>query len=263
VDNSYFRVIEQTEGGGRYSSGPATAGPWDPRQQHGGPPNSLLVHVAEQAAARAADRSDLIAVRIAAEFVGPVPVADVQVRARVVRAARSGVLVASTLSADGRDCLHARVWLVRDTDTSAVAHPAVPTPVVAAGAPGLGLSFPFGDSVEWRAVSGSLAAPGPGVVWGRAGLSLLPDCPLTGLERAVLIGESANGISSELDWTSWSFLNVDLDVHLARPMIGDWLRLDAATQLGPNGSALARSTLCDASGPLGCTAQTLVLAARR
>ena len=42
-------------------------------------------------------------------------------------------------------------------------------------------------------------------------------------------------------------------------MRGEWLHMDAVTQLGPNGSALARSTLSDTSGPLGATLQTLVL----
>jgi hypothetical protein len=57
-------------------------------------------------------------------------------------------------------------------------------------------------------------------------------------------------------------MNVDLDVHLARPVVGDWLLMDAATQLGPAGSALARSTLSDARGTVGSTAQTLLLAPR-
>ncbi len=86
---------------------------------------------------------------------------------------------------------------------------------------------------------------------------------MSGLQRAVLLGDSASGISPTLDWSQWSFLNIDLDVHLARPVLGDWLLMDAATQLGPNGSALARSTLADVHGPVGATAQTLVVAQRK
>jgi hypothetical protein len=66
-----------------------------------------------------------------------------------------------------------------------------------------------------------------------------------------------------LDWTRWTFLNVDLDVHLARPMLGDWLLMDALTRVGTHGAGLARSTLSDTAGVLGSTAQTLVLAPRR
>ena len=70
-------------------------------------------------------------------------------------------------------------------------------------------------------------------------------------------------MSAELDWDEWSFLNVDLDVHLARPLVGEWVLMDAATQLGDHGAALARSTLSDTRGVVGSTAATLVLAPRR
>jgi hypothetical protein len=93
-------------------------------------------------------------------------------------------------------------------------------------------------------------------------MSLVGEEALSGLERAALVGDSASGISSELDWDIWSFVNVDLDVHLARPLIGDWVLIEARTQLGAHGSALCRSTLSDLTGELGCTAATLVLSPR-
>ncbi len=76
----------------------------------------------------------------------------------------------------------------------------------------------------------------------------------------MLIADSGNGLSSELDWAQWSFLNVDLDVHLARPLLGEWVLLDAVTQLGAHGSALARSTISDRHGVVGAGLQTLVVA---
>ena len=86
-------------------------------------------------------------------------------------------------------------------------------------------------------------------MWARPRIAVLAgDEPLTGLQHAVLVGDSASGVSAELDWDVWTFLNVDLDVHLARPVQGSWLRMDATTQLGRHGSALARSTLSDAPG---------------
>ncbi|MGI8759721.1 MAG: thioesterase family protein [Jatrophihabitantaceae bacterium] len=263
--NAYFQPLDESQAGGRYRADPATGGPWDPALQHGGPPAALLVYAAERLAAEAADRADLLAVRVSVEFVGPVPVAELEIAAAVVRAARSGVLVRARLAAAGRDCLHARVWLVRDADTSAIAQspPSPPEVTIPADLPGLGASFPYADSIEWRALSGGIDVPGPGVVWARPRLPLLEGRELSGLQRAALVGDSASGISSELDWSAWSFLNVDLDVHLARPLHGEWLCLDARTQLGPHGSALARATLSDVRGPFGCTAQTLVLAPRR
>lgn len=260
---AFYEVMSETDTSGSYRSAPDTAGPWAADLQHGGPPTALLVHAAERAAMLACGRSDLVAVRLAAEFVRAVPVSDLVVTSQIVREARTAVLVEAALASGDRTCLSARVWLIRDADTSHIAAARTGS----AGEPpvgqGLGASFPYAEQIEWRVLSGGLRAPGPGAVWARPRGALIDGRALTGLQRAALIGDSASGISSELDWNEWSFVNVDLDVHLARPMIGEWLLMDAATQLGPNGSALARGALSDAHGPLGATLQTLVLSPHR
>ncbi len=243
-----------------YRSGPATTGPWAAHLQHGGPPNALAVAAAEQAVEQLTQRTDLVALRLASDFVGPVPVDDLQVRATIVRAARSAVLTAVTIAAGGRDCLTSRVWFVRDADTSAEAAPLAPEVPVPTDLPGLDAEFGYGASLEWRRVSGGLMQPGPGAAWARATTGLFPGYAWSGLARAVLLADSGNGLSAELDWSRWSFVNVDLDVHLARPLVGEWVLLDAATQLGAHGSALARSTLSDRHGVVGAGLQTLVLA---
>jgi hypothetical protein len=263
VTPAYFTVSDESPSTGTYVAADSTAGPWAAHLQHGGPPNALLVHAAERFVAAETGRADLVAARLSAEFVGPVPVGPVHTAATLVRAARSAVLVEMALSAEGRTCLQSRVWFVADTDTAGVAAPAVAL-TVPDGPSGLGAtSFSYGASIEWRFVSGGMDQIGPGVVWARPRTDLVEGRPLSGLQRAALIGDSASGISAELDWAVWSFLNVDLDIHLARPMQGDWLKLEAATQLGPNGFALAHSTLSDGAGRLGSTAQTLVVAPHR
>jgi acyl-CoA hydrolase len=258
----YFTVLEERSDGGRYLAGPGTAGPWDARLQHGGPPSALLTRAAERLAAAHTGRADLVATRLAVEFVGPVPVDHVHLEARVVRAARSAVLVEASLVAGGRPCLQGRVWLVRPLDTTAVS-PALGAPVeVPTGLPHLGGDFPYHDTIDWQSVSGSMRTPGPGLTWARPEHPLVAGESLSGLQRVALIGDSASGISSELDWDDWSFVNVDLDVHLFRPVEGEWVLIDATTSLGGAGAALARSTVSDVHGPVGCTAQTLLLSPR-
>lgn len=263
VADTYFQIVTESGADCSYLAASDTGGPWASELQHGGPPNALLVHAAERLARVQTGRDDLLAVRLAAEFVGPVPVAEVSTTARIVRAARSAVLVEATLRAAGRDCLLARVWLVAQRDTSAVAAPLAAAADPPHGLPGLAARFPYADSIEWRAVRGNIDRPGPGVVWARPRLQLLPGFAMSGLQRAVLIGDSASGISSELDWSTWSFLNIDLDVHLSRPVVGDWVHLDATTRLGASGCALASATLSDVAGQLGTTAQTLIVAPLR
>ncbi|MDT4925752.1 MAG: hypothetical protein QOG01_3465 [Pseudonocardiales bacterium] len=261
--DSYFLRLGETSTSGRYVAGPATAGPWAPNLQHGGPPNALAITAAERAVQAETGRPDLVALRVAADFVGPVPVGEVETRARVVRAARSAALAEVILTADARDCLHVRVWFVRDADTTQLTAPlGEGTPVPDAG-PGLDTDFGYGASLEWRFIRGAMGRPGPGAAWVRPRTALLNDHEMSGLARVALIADSASGISSELDWSVWSFLNVDLDVHLARPVDGEWVLMDAVTQLGGHGSALARSTLSDVHGLVGSGLQTLVVAPMR
>jgi hypothetical protein len=179
---------------------------------------------------------------------------------RLVRTGRTAALAEVALAADGRDCLHSRVWFVRDDDSTAVAtDPAPPPwPVPAQSAP-LEIQFGFGASMDWRFVDGRMRVPGPAAAWVQPQTALFDGYELSGLARAVLVADSASGISAELDWAQWSFVNVDLDVHLGRPIEGDWLLLQARTQVGAHGGALARSVLFDERGEAGAGLQTLVL----
>jgi acyl-Coa thioesterase superfamily protein/acyl-CoA thioesterase superfamily protein len=264
VGDPYFRAISDEADTGTFLAAEHTAGPWNRSHQHGGPPNALAVRAAERCAAAATGRVDLRACRIASEFVGPVPVGEVTTAARVARGARSGVLVEVVIAGGGRGCLHSRVWLIAEADTASVASSgAAPVGPPTDRAPAFGLSFPYSDSIDWHEETGSILVPGPASVWARPRPELLSGEPWTGLQRVALLGDSASGISGELDWEEWTFLNVDLDVHIVRPVVGSWLHLSAVTTLGPNGSGVARATVSDIQGPVGFTLQTLVLAPRR
>lgn len=260
--DSYFAVLDERDNTARYLAGPATVGPWAAHLQHGGPPNALAVAVAERAVRAETGRDDLVPLRLAAEFLGPVPVAEIETRARVLRAARSAALAEVTVAANGRECLHVRVWFVRDADTSAIRPPLGRAAEVGGTSAPLAIDFGYGASLEWRFVRGAFDRSGPAAAWVRATLPLVDGYDYSGLARAVLVADSGNGISAQLDWDSWSFMNVDLDVHLARPFHGEWVLLDAATQLGGHGSGLARSTISDVYGVAGSGLQTLVLTSR-
>jgi acyl-coenzyme A thioesterase PaaI-like protein len=257
--DAYFVPSEETSHAGRYLAGPATVGPWDERLQHGGPPSALAVLAAERAVREETGRTDLLAMRLAADFVGPVPVDEIETQARVVRTARSATLAEVTVSAAERPCLLARVWFVRSLDTSHIAAPLGPPADVPDVAQGLDANFGYGASLEWRLIRGRMGHPGPAAAWVRPTLPIVAGWEMSGLAQVALIADSASGISAELDWSVWSFVNVDLDIHLARPVEGDWLLMDAQTQLGPWGSALARSTLSDVRGVIGAGSQTLVV----
>src|SRR6185437_8540832 len=83
VAEPYYLQTTATDrdfGTASFRSTASTVGPWAPTLQHGGPPNSLLVACAERAVAAETGRTDLAARRLAAEFIGPVPVAELETR---------------------------------------------------------------------------------------------------------------------------------------------------------------------------------------
>jgi Thioesterase-like superfamily len=274
VDTAFYTALkteidgegQAAELSGSVDSEAACGGPWSPDMQHGGPPTALLVRVAEQLAAAAAGRSDLISVRVAAEFLAPVPVAPLTLSARVLRLARSAVLISAELANAGRGCLQARVWLLPDSPAQQDSQDG-PQPGAAAaedptGQPAFDMDgFPYAQHLEWRMVSGAAREPGPASTWARPRIPLVADERLSSLQRLALIADSASGVSSLLDWDDWSFANVDLDIHLMRPSHDEWVLMEATTELG-SGLGLARSRLSDRAGVLGAGLQTLLIRRR-
>jgi hypothetical protein len=279
VDTAFFTELNTELGGagartelsGTVDSAAACGGPWSAELQHGGPPSALLIRCAEQLGAGAAGRSDLVAARIAAEFLAPVPVAPLEVSARVLRLARSAVLISAELAVEGRACLQARVWLVAESSAPAVPQPSVEGArqdgtVLAedpSALPEFGMDgFPYAEHLEWRVVSGRARQPGPAAVWARAVVPLVPGERPSTLQRLALVADSASGVSSVLNWDDWSFANVDLDVHLMRHSQDDWVLMQATSHVAA-GLGLARSTLSDRAGLLGAGLQTLLIRSRR
>jgi hypothetical protein len=247
-----------------YSATEACIGPWSDRMMHGGPPSALLVRACE----RAAGREDLVALRAGVDFLRPVPVGVVHARARVVRPGRLVTLAEASLSAGDGEVLRVRTWLVRRPAQGTSATPDL-------GADGDGVRAPedcppvmahwdfgYARAMEWRGLTGDPEGPGDAAAWARPRMPLVEGEEPSGLQRAVLIADSGNGISAALDWREWQFVNIDLDVHLSRPVDGDWLLLDARTRYQPTGTGLATSTLRDRRGVVGAGAQTLVITPR-
>src|SRR3954453_8207118 len=102
-------------GGGRFASTAHTEGPWDRRHQHAGPPAALLGRALE-----ACDpRGGALLARVPYDILGPVPVAEVEVEARVVRPGRTVELLEAELRAGGRTAMTARAWRLPATEAPA------------------------------------------------------------------------------------------------------------------------------------------------
>jgi Thioesterase-like superfamily len=252
------------DGPDRFLATDLTRGPWDPQAQHAGPPAALLGRAVE----RLGDRADLQTVRVTFEIARPVPIGVLQVAARRLRDGRSVNLVEATLTAKGVEVMRATALRIRSTE--------LPLPSGLGEAPGLpgpdqgrpAPFFPTGQQVgyhtaiEWRFVAGSFLEPGPATAWLRMRHPLLPGEAPSPLVRVLAAADSGNGVSAALDYRRWVFVNADLTIYLARPPVGEWIALEAATTVA-DGIGLATSVLHDQQGPVGRGLQALLVDRRR
>jgi acyl-coenzyme A thioesterase PaaI-like protein len=255
---SFFEPLDE----GRFRATPATAGPWDERAQHGGPPAALLARALE-ALSEGAPR---VIGRFTMDLLGPVPVADLTVTAAVIRPGRTVSLRQAELAdADGRVLARAQAWTFPDAGGPATS--GVPLPHGPADGhleePPASWGRGYLDSVEWQWIEGAVTRPGRATVWMRPRLPLVPGEVMTPLQRLLCCVDSASGASAALDPAAWTFMNTELTVHLLRPVSGDWVCLDAETFLAGRSVGLATSEVYDERGLVARSAQALLVAAKQ
>jgi len=251
-----------TEGG--FEATELTRGPWDEGSQHLGPPAALLGRELERAEAR----PEFEIARVTFEILGPVPIGQVEVSARVTRPGRTIELLEAELSAGARPAVRARAWRIRrekvalDEGSEAVAAPAGPDgtdPMIFAlveNRPG------WHRAMEFRSLQGGFDEIGPATVWMRMATPLLAGEEPSPLQRVVMAADGGNGISSPLPWDRYLFINTDLTVNLHRQPEGEWVCLDSHTRVEPHGTGLTVTRLFDGTREIGLATQTLVVRER-
>jgi hypothetical protein len=251
-----------------FEATPLTIGPWDPDFQHAGPPAALLAREVERAGGIEGGQT----VRLAYDILGPVPVGPVRVRASVVRPGRRIELVEAVLTGpDERPLMRLTAWRMRIRTDGVVPPPDDDAPHPAPVGPGESTpevpaffrqEVAYHRALDWRFAAGSFNALGPATAWSASRCELVEGDPMTALEHLLVMADSANGISTVLDWTRATFVNVDLMVALHRPPRGEWLGMDASTVLGDTGAAQASAVLFDTAGPIGRSTQSLLVEPR-
>jgi hypothetical protein len=254
-----------------------TRGPWDPDSQHAGPPAALIAREIE----RLEGGGGRLVGRIAFEIMRAVPIAPLRVEARVVRPGRSVELVEATLSDSDGEVIRATAWRLRTAEVKIPAglssadgpgligtspstlRPGFAPPGVDQARPGTfpptGQDVGYHTAMEYRFLRGAFGDPGPALVWMRMLHPLVLGEEPSPLQRVLVAADSGNGVSATLVWTRYLFINVDLTVHLHRPLAGEWVCLDAITIPEPWGVGLADTALYDDRGPIGRAAQTLLI----
>ena len=249
-------------GAGSYRATEATAGPWSPDAEHGGPPSALAARELE----RHEPTGNTRLARVAVDILRPVPLGVLTSRTRMLRPGKRVALLETVLAAEGQDVLVARGWRIAASESAPVVGSGDPVPAIPAD--GLPPRFPGGhhdgylSEIDWRFVSGNFNQPGPCRVWARPRIPLLPDEELSPMCRTLLVADSGSGISMAVDPTRFTFMNVDLTVILHRDPVGDFVLLDARTTMGGTGTGLAETRLADTCGFIGSGLQTLLVAPR-
>ena len=246
-----------------FSATELARGPWDRAAQHGGAPAALLMRAFERLPAS----DELALARVTYEFLRAVPLAELEVRASVVRAGRRvQLLEASILSSDSTEVVRARALQVRRAEADRASEPVRRPPGPEEGTPS---DFSpahrpmFGtDAMEIRFVAGAFSGLGPSTGWFRLRVPLVAGEAPSALESLAAAADFGNGISAVLPWDGHLFINPDLTVYLERPPVGQWICLQAETRIAADGVGIAESQLFDKQGHVGRATQALLVARR-
>jgi hypothetical protein len=238
-------------------------GPWDPGMQHGGAPAALIARAIEALA------PDFQLARLTVDFLRAVPLEPMRVSAEIWRPGRRMQLARATLAlADGQEMCRADAVLLERQELDGLpanteGEPMRPLP------DGLEINdFSFigeewfgRSAMELRYAAGSWE-PGPAKVWFRPMRPFVDDEPPSSAMRAVAAADFSNGVSRELPFDDWLFINTDLAIALHRQPAGEWVGLDTRTIIGPDGVGLTATTVHDVDGPVGRAQQTLYVGRR-
>jgi hypothetical protein len=245
----------------------ATRGPWDPAAQNGGAVSALAATVAmhhDDAGAPVLDGHVLA--RLTVDLVRPAPLTPLTVTTSTVRPGRKVQLV-EVLIRSGEEVV-TRALALRMPAT----HPDVPASIdpppafleevsrLRSGAeadadPAQHLFHV--DGAEVRTQGRGEGAPSPLPIWVRLAHDVVEGEPTVPESRALAAADFGSGMSG-ISPPGWRSINVDVDVHLFRPPVGEWVCYLARSQ-GAAGVGLAGGALFDRTGPIGHAQQSVLV----
>lgn len=244
---------------------PLTRGPWDPQAQHGGPVAALLAGSIERYPADA----PMMVARLTLDLLRPVPLTPLRLELEPVRGGRRRDVIAAMLHADDLEVARGIGLRLRVEDL------AVPPSPMHRPAPRRGDApvqwwaeyefAPDGDrstyhfsAVEICMTAGNFAVPGPATGWVRLRQPVVAGTEPCGAERVAAAADMINGMGSFVSPRSFTFINPDLTFHLARPVQGEWIGLEAESTGYRSGTGAAAARIYDDLGSVGMSQQSLL-----
>lgn len=244
----------QPLGDDHYAPTEFTESPWDSAMQHGGPPAALLGHLLRLTGLRLA--------RITVDFLGPIPRREFRVEVSPLKSGRLTALNEARMVVDGRVAVTARAWHIAPGPPPPVVTEPVRPPALPEREDVFDGAWGYGRSIEWRCTKGSLNAFGETHAWTRVRMPLIEGVPIDGQDRALIVADSANGLSAELHWDKWLSIPPTMTATMLRETGGEWVHMACRTILSDDGLGLAEAALADENGKIGQVAQPLLVRAR-
>lgn len=240
------------------------AGPWSAESQHGAAPAALIARAIEHLPSIAPMR----VARLTIDLMRPIPIRPLVVQAAILRDGRKIQLSQIVLADGATEVARATALRVRVIDQplpAEIREVRLDAPLPEAGRLPIEMataSSPFVAGVDMRVVKGALRSAGPAWVWFRLRRPIVEGEETTPLMRAAATADFCNGTSALLDLSTWTFINGDLTLSLAREPVGDWILLAAESWLGRNGGGIASGILADRNGAFGRAVQSLIVERR-
>jgi hypothetical protein len=245
-------------GDDRFDPTTATESPWDSSMQHGGPPAALLGHLLRVEGLRLA--------RISVDFLGPIPRRELRVETSPIKAGRLTALNEARMVVDGRVAVVARAWHLAPGPQPPVTSEApradpLPEPQSHQVSDRM-QEWGYWRATEWRFSHGHPDRLGETHVWSRVRIPLVDGVEIDGQDRALILADSANGLSAVLPMDKWLSIPPTMSTTLLRPPAGEWVHLACRTTLSEDGLGLTEGELYDLSGKVGQVVQPLVIRER-
>jgi len=246
----------------RYVATELASGPWDRNAQHGGAPAALLARAFERLPAP----GGLTLARLTYEFLRPVPIGPIEVRAEVTRPGRRIQLLDGSILADGVEVVRARALRILAADSGRVHSEEIEPPLGpeeghTGELPPLHRPRFATDAIEIRFVAGAFGG-GPATAWFRFVRPLVGDEKPSALQCLAAAGDFGAGLSGTLPRDDYLFINPDLTLYIERKPVGEWICLESQTRIAADGIGVAESVLYDERSRVGRATQALLIAPR-
>ncbi len=194
----------------------------------------------------------MLPVRLTLDIFGAVPIATLTARTRLLREGGRIQLAELELEAEGRTWVRATLLRVRKQGDELQLEP---------------LTYPFPEGAQGQTrvlaesirIAGSDSEPGPGAVWLRVITPMIAGEPIDPLACVAAAADWGTTVAPPASLNDWTYVSLDLSIHLSRMPRSDWMLLDGTSEVAGNGTGIATLRMGDTEGMFGTAHQSVFL----